>query len=172
MHRGEDDDSSSYLRPPGICRRLLRFVVAKLGILGEKEKNEDKPERNKLIKKGSRSDITIHFKQIEDSEDNSKCKNNFPGSSSQDSERETMNTLANGGNGPKKRLHVNGKKSTMGEPSPKQLITQPEAGKPPQPEAGKTPQPHRRLRPHLNDINKKSDAFIESTLEKMRKSLA
>ncbi|CAE6056830.1 unnamed protein product [Arabidopsis arenosa] len=164
MHRREDDDSSSSLRPRGICRRLLRFVVAKLWILGEKEMNEDKPERNKLIKKGSMSDITIHFKQLEDSEDNDKCKNNSPGSSSQESERETMITLANGSNGPKKRLQEKVEKSMLGEPSPKQQVTQPEAGKP--------PPPHRRLGPLLNDINKKSDAFIESTLEKMRKSLA
>jgi len=124
--------------------------------------NEDKPERNKLIKlikKGSMSDITIHFKQLEDSEDN-----NSPASSSPESERETMITLVNGSNGPKKRLQENGEKSMLGEPSPKQQITQPEAGKP--------PQPHRRLGPLLNDINKKSDAFIESTLEKMRKGLA
>ncbi|CAA7044181.1 unnamed protein product [Microthlaspi erraticum] len=162
MRRREDDDSSSSQRSPGICRRLLRFVVAKLGIfLGEKEMNEDKRERNKLIKKGSRSDITIHFKQIEDSEDN---KNNSPGSSSQESGRERVITVANGSNGPKKRLHDKGKKSMQSEPSPKQQTSQPEAGKP--------PQPHRGLRPLLNDINKKSDAFIESTLEKMRKSLA
>lgn len=162
MHPREDDvDSSSSLRPPGICRRLFRFVVAKLGILGEKEMNEDKRERNKLIKKGSRSDITIHFKQIEDSEES---KNNSPASSSQESERETVITLANGSNGPKKRLHEKGKKSMLNEPSPMQQINQPEAGKP--------PQPHRGLRPLLIDINKKSDAFIESTLEKMRKSLA
>jgi hypothetical protein len=134
-------------------------VVAKLWILGDKEMNEDKPERNKLIKKGSMSDITIHFKQLEDSEDN-----NSPASSSPESERETMITLVNGSNGPKKRLQENGEKSMLGEPSPKQQITQPEAGKP--------PQPHRRLGPLLNDINKKSDAFIESTLEKMRKGLA
>ena len=121
--------------------------------------NEDKPERNKLIKKGSMSDITIHFKQLEDSEDN-----NSPASSSPESDRETMITLVNGSNGPKKRLQENGEKSMLGEPSPKQQITQPEAGKP--------PQPHRRLGPLLNDINKKSDAFIESTLEKMRKGLA
>ncbi|ESQ39452.1 hypothetical protein EUTSA_v10001665mg [Eutrema salsugineum] len=164
MRGREEDDSSSSLRPPGICRRLFRFVVAKLGILGEKEMNEDKSERNKLIKKGSRSDITIHFKQIEDSEDDGKRKNNSPGSSSQESERETVITLANGSHGPKKRLHDKGKKSMQSVPSPKQQITQPEAGKP--------PQPHRRLRPLLNDINKKSDAFIESTLEKMRRSLA
>ncbi|KAL1226315.1 hypothetical protein V5N11_017782 [Cardamine amara subsp. amara] len=163
MHIREDDDStsSSSLRPPGICRRLFRFVVAKLGILGEKEMDEAKPERNKLIKKGSRSDITIHFKQIEDSDDNDKRKNNSPGSASQESERETMITLANGSNSPNKRLHDKGKKNMLSEPSPKQQITQPEEGKP--------PQSHRRL---LNDINKKSDAFIESTLEKMRKSLA
>lgn len=117
--------------------------------------NEDKRERSKLIKKGSRSDITIHFKQIEDSDD---YKINSPGSSSQESEKETGITLANGNNGPKKRLHEKGKTSMLSEPSPKQQITQ--------------PQPHRRLRPLLNDINKKSDAFIESTLEKMRKSLA
>ncbi|CAH2057597.1 unnamed protein product [Thlaspi arvense] len=165
MRRREDDDSSSSLRPPGICRRLFRFVVAKLGILGEKEEmNEEKRERNKLIKKGSRSDITIHFKQIEDSEEHSKSKNNSPGSSSQESERETVITLANGIKGPKKRLDDKGKRSLLSEPSHKQQITQPEAGK--------APQPHRRLRPLLNDINKKSDAFIERTLEKMRKSLA
>ncbi|VVB03683.1 unnamed protein product [Arabis nemorensis] len=166
MHRREDDDdnnssSNDSLRPPSICRRMFRFVVAKLGLLGEKEMNEDKRERSKLIKKGSRSDITIYFKQIEDSDDN---KINSPGSSSQESERETVITLANGSNGPKKRLHEKGKTSMLSEPSPKQQITQPEAGKP--------PRPHRRLRPLLNDINKKSDAFIESTLEKMRKSLA
>ncbi|XP_010497171.1 PREDICTED: uncharacterized protein LOC104783395 [Camelina sativa] len=165
MHRREDDDSSSSLRPLGICRRIFKFVVAKLGILGEKEMNEDNPERNKLIKKGSRTDITIHFKQIEDSEDNGKSKNNSPGSSIQESEKETIIRLANGSNGPKKRLLEKGKKSMLGEPSPKQQINQPEAGKPP-------PQPHRRLRPLLDDINKKSDAFIKSTLEKMRKGLA
>uniref|UniRef100_A0A1J3HIT3 Uncharacterized protein n=1 Tax=Noccaea caerulescens TaxID=107243 RepID=A0A1J3HIT3_NOCCA len=159
MRTREDDDSSSSLPSPGICRRLFRFVVAKLGIF--LVENEDKRERNKLINKGSRSDITIHFKEIEDSEDN---KNNSPGSSSQESERETVITVANGSNGPKKRLHDKGKKSMPSEPSPKQQTSQPEAGKP--------PQPHRGLRPLLNDINKKSDAFIESTLEKMRKSLA
>ncbi|EOA28021.1 hypothetical protein CARUB_v10024197mg [Capsella rubella] len=166
MHRREDDGNSSSLRPLDICCRLLKFVVAKLRILRKKEMNEDEPERNKLIKKGSRTDITIHFKQIEDSKDNCKSKNNSPGSSSQESERETKITLANGTNGPKKRLLEKGKKITLGEPIPTQQITQPEAAKPP-------PQPHRRMmRPLLNDINKKSDAFIESTLEKMRKSLA
>ncbi|KAH0881767.1 hypothetical protein HID58_057863 [Brassica napus] len=67
----------------------------------------DKRERKKLIKKRSSPDITIHFKQIEDSEDNSKHKNNSPGASSQESEREreTVIRVDNGTtSGPKKRF--------------------------------------------------------------------
>lgn len=76
-------------------------------------------------------------------------------------ERETVITLDNGTtSGQKKRLH---NKGTTSERSPKQQIARPDAGK--------SPQPHRGLVPLINDINKKSDAFIENTLEKMRKSL-
>ncbi|CAH8320763.1 unnamed protein product [Eruca vesicaria subsp. sativa] len=76
MHRREDDESRSSLPPPGICQRLFRFLVAKLGVFEEKVMNEDKSERNKLMKKRSRSDITVHLKQIHRRlEDNNKHKN-------------------------------------------------------------------------------------------------
>lgn len=112
----------------GICRRLIRLVVVKL-MAGQKE---DKPVRKKLMKMESKSDITIYFKQREDSEDNNAT--NPPNKTSTRSERERVIMLVNGSDGSKKMIHEKGK-----------LLS--------------------------NDINKRSDAFIQSRLEKMRKSL-
>lgn len=126
MQRGKDDDKRR-----GLCRRLFRLVVVKL-MAGHKEDNS---VTKKLIKKESKSDITIYFKQREDSEDNANPIN----ISSAEKERVIM--LVNGNNG--------SKKSISSEPSIRR--SQPE--------------------PLLNDINRKSHAFIESRLEKMRKGL-
>lgn len=89
---------------------------------------EDNSVTKKLIKKESKSDITIYFKQREDSEDNA----NPISISSAEKERVIMLV-----------------KSISSEPSIRR--SQPE--------------------PLLNDINRKSHAFIESRLEKMRKGL-
>ncbi|CAE6081515.1 unnamed protein product [Arabidopsis arenosa] len=90
MQRGKDDDKR------GFCRRLLRLVVVKL-MAGHKE---DRSVTKKLIKKESKSDITIYFKQREDSEDNA----NNPINISRSSEKERVIMLVNGSNGSKKNL--------------------------------------------------------------------
>ncbi|CAL9245319.1 unnamed protein product [Arabidopsis halleri] len=135
MQRGKDDDKR------GIFRRLLRLVVVKL-MKGHKE---DRSVTKKLIKKESKSDITIYFKQREDSEDNAN-----PINISRSSEKERVIMLVNGSNGSKKNL--------ASELSVRRSVAQTGAG---------MTQP----KPLFNDINTKSHAFIESRLAKMRKGL-
>ncbi|KAL1197874.1 hypothetical protein V5N11_027516 [Cardamine amara subsp. amara] len=143
MQRGKDDDKR------GFCRRILRLVVVKL-MAGHKE---DKSVRKKLIKKESKSDITIYFKQREDSEDNANT------TKTSSSERERVIMLVNGSNGNTKKMIQEKEKSIVSEASFRQpVIANLEDGK-------------SHPKPLLNDINTKSDAFIRSRLEKMRKSL-
>ncbi|KAG7566773.1 hypothetical protein ISN44_As10g032910 [Arabidopsis suecica] len=136
MQRGKHVDKR------GFCRRLLRLVVVKL-MAGHKE---DRSVTKKLIKKESKSDITIYFKQREDSEDNA----NNPINISRSSEKERVIMLVNGSNGSKKNF--------ASELSVRRSVAQTGAG---------MTQP----KPLFNDINMKSHAFIESRLEKMRKGL-
>ncbi|CAH8269562.1 unnamed protein product [Arabidopsis lyrata] len=135
MQRGKDDDKR------GIFRRLLRLVVVKL-MKGHKE---DRSVTKKLIKKESKSDITIYFKQREDSEDNAN-----PINFSRSSEKERVIMLVNGSNGSKKNL--------ASELSVRRSVAQTGAGM-------------TKPKPLFNDINTKSHAFIESRLAKMRKGL-
>lgn len=133
MQRGKDDDKR------GIFRRLLRLVVVKL-MKGHKE---DRSVTKKLIKKESKSDITIYFKQREDSKDNAN-----PINFSRSSEKERVIMLVNGSNGSKKNL--------ASELSVRRSVAQTGAGM-------------TKPKPLFNDINTKSHAFIESRLAKMRK---
>ncbi|XP_010552793.1 PREDICTED: uncharacterized protein LOC104823063 [Tarenaya hassleriana] len=174
-----DEDTSGYLRPPGICRRLFSLVVAKImanrfrretlgqgeeEVLVSNEVKEDGSARNKLSKKESRSDIIIHFKQKEDSEENGKPANKL-GSSRHEAEKETPIKLVNG-NGRKKTVSINEKgKAIVSEPSPMQPVALPANGK------SKPQKHHRPLLNVVSNINEKSDAFIRSRKEKMRKSL-
>ncbi|EOA25381.1 hypothetical protein CARUB_v10018712mg [Capsella rubella] len=135
MQRGKDDDKR------GFCRWFFRLVVVKL-MAGHKEGNSDSVTK-KLIKKESKSDITIYFKQREDSEDNANPIN------ISNSEKERVIMLVNGSNGPKK--------SISSEPIVRRSQNGADKSQPP--------------KPLLNDINRKSHAFIESRLEKMRKGL-
>ncbi|CAA7030472.1 unnamed protein product [Microthlaspi erraticum] len=136
----------------GICRRLIRFVVVKL-MAGEKE---DKSVRKKLIKMESNSDITIYFKQREDSEDNAANLTN----TSTRSERERVIMLVNGSDGSKKMIQGKGKNMVSEANFMRPVVAKVEDGR-------SNPHP----KPLSNDINKRSDAFIQSRLEKMRKGL-
>ncbi|XP_010512703.1 PREDICTED: uncharacterized protein LOC104788637 [Camelina sativa] len=133
--RGKEDDDKR-----GFCRWFFRFVVVKL-MASHKEGSS---VTKKLIKNESKSDITIYFKQREDSEDNANPINiNTSGS-----EKERVIMLVNGNNG--------SKKSISSEPSIRRSHNGADKSQP---------------KPLLNDINRKSHAFIESRLEKMRKGL-
>ncbi|ESQ43767.1 hypothetical protein EUTSA_v10006362mg [Eutrema salsugineum] len=142
MQRRENDENR------GICRRLIRFVVVKL-MAGQKQ---DKSVRKKLIKKESNSDITIHFKQREDSDDSA------ANTSRPEREREKVIMVVNGSNGSKKMM-IHGKSMVSEASFMRPLVSKLEDGRKSHP------------KPLLNDINKKSDAFIQSRLEKMRNSL-
>ncbi|KAJ0255004.1 Uncharacterized protein HA466_0098270 [Hirschfeldia incana] len=137
MHRRETSDENR-----GVCCRLIRYVVVKL-MSGQKE---EKSAKRKLIKKGSNSDITIHFKEREDNAANAI-------NTSSRSERERVIMLVNGGD----------VKSIASEASfvrPPAVVSKPE-------DVRKRSQPT----PVSIDIDKKSDAFIQSRLEMMRKRL-
>ncbi|CAA0388200.1 hypothetical protein AtNW77_Chr3g0220151 [Arabidopsis thaliana] len=140
MQRAKDDDNKR-----GFFRRLLKLVFVKL-MAGAGHK-EDKSVTKKLIKKESKSDITIYFKQREESEDN----NANPINISRSSEKDRVIMLVNGSNGSKKNL--------ASELNVRRSVAQTGAGGVTQP------------KPLLNDINTKSHAFIQSRLEKMRKGL-
>lgn len=131
MKRREINDENR-----GICCRLIRYVVVKL-MSGQKE---DKSAKKKLIKKGSNSDITIHFKEREDNAANAI-------NTSSRSERERVIMLFNG-------------TDVKSVPSEASFVAKPE-------DVRKRSQP----KPVSIDIDKKSDAFIQSRLEMMRKRL-
>ncbi|VVB06686.1 unnamed protein product [Arabis nemorensis] len=141
MQRRENDENR------GICCRLIRLVVVKLKA-GQKE---DKSVKKKLE---SNSDITIHFKQREDSESDQSKSN--PTKTCR-SERESVIMVINGTNGSKKMIHEKGK-SMVSEATFIRPVAKLEDRK-------------TYPKPLLNDINMKSDAFIKSRLEKMRNSL-
>ncbi|CAN8280430.1 unnamed protein product [Cochlearia groenlandica] len=140
MQRREND------RNKGICCRRIRSMVVKLMA----SQTQDKAVMKKnLIKKESKSDITIYFKQREElSEDNV--------SRAESTERVIM--LVNGSNGTNKMIHQKDKSIASEANSFVRPIARLEDGK-------------SHPKPLLNDINKKSEAFIKSRLEKMRKSL-
>ncbi|XP_010413206.1 PREDICTED: uncharacterized protein LOC104699577 [Camelina sativa] len=135
MQRGKENDDKR-----GFCRWFFRLVVVKL-MASDKEGNS---VTKKLIKNESKSDITIYFKQREDSDDNANPINNTSGS-----EKERVIMLVNGNNVPKKSI-------SSGEQSIRRSQNGADKSQP---------------KPLLNDINRKSHAFIESRLEKMRKGL-
>ncbi|XP_010524004.1 PREDICTED: uncharacterized protein LOC104802221 [Tarenaya hassleriana] len=124
-------------------------------ILVSNKAREDGSARNKLSKKDSRSDIIIHFKQNEDSEENDNPINKL-GSSRYEAGRET----------PIKLVTINEKgKSIVSEPSSRPPVALPDSGK------SKPQRHHRPLLSVVSNINEQSDAFIRSRKEKMRKSL-
>ncbi|KAG2325349.1 hypothetical protein Bca52824_008077 [Brassica carinata] len=138
MQRRETNDENR-----GICCRLIRYVVVKL-MAGQKE---DKSAKKKLIKKGSNSDITIHYKEREDNAANAINTRSR-------AERERVIMLVNGSD----------VKSVASEAS----FVRPHAEVVARPEdVRKRTQP----KPVSIDIDKKSDAFIQSRLEMMRKRL-
>ncbi|KAF8080546.1 hypothetical protein N665_0935s0005 [Sinapis alba] len=126
MQRREMNDEKR-----GICCRLIRYVVVKL-MAGQKE---DKSVKKKLIKKGSNSDIKIHFKEREDNAINTR--------STAERERESVIMLVNGGSDVKSIASEAEDVRKRSQPKPAVSI----------------------------DIDKKSDAFIQSRLEMMRKRL-
>ncbi|CAH8329213.1 unnamed protein product [Eruca vesicaria subsp. sativa] len=139
MQRKEINDENR-----GVCCRLIRYVVVKL-MAGQKD---DKSVKKKLIKKESKSDIKIHFKEREeDSEANAI-------SSRSRAETESVIMLVNGSdvkNVGREASFVRPHAVVMAKPEDVMRRSQP--------------------KPVSIDIDKKSDAFIQSRLERMRKRL-
>ena len=140
MQRRETGDENR-----GVCCRLIRYVVVKL-MSGQKE---EKSVKKKLIKKGSNSDITIHFKEREGNAANAI-------NTSSRSERERVIMLVNGGSDVKSVAS----EASFVRPHAAVVVAKPE-------DVRRRSQP----KPVSIDIDKKSDAFIQSRLEMMRKRL-